>query len=144
MPSGTVQLLSSGRDASDSWFLDASASGDDAFFVTRERLVGWDTDSAYDLYDARVGGGLPRAAAPPAPSCDGDACRGVGHAAPPVGERSASARVRQWREAVGAGGAAEPRSQSELQTRIREEESPRAGSAACGGRGRARAQRRRR
>ncbi len=83
VPSGTVHLLSSGRSDADSWFLDASASGDDAFFLTRERLVGWDVDSAYDLYDARVGGGFPDPPAAPAP-CAGDACRGPAHATPPV------------------------------------------------------------
>jgi hypothetical protein len=81
VPSGTLHLISSGRDAADSWFLDASASGDDVFFLTRERLVGWDVDQSYDLYDARVGGGFPDPPAAPAP-CAGDACRGVGHAAP--------------------------------------------------------------
>jgi hypothetical protein len=82
VPSGALRLLSSGRDPADSWFLDASASGDDAFFVTRERLVGWDVDRAYDLYDARVGGGFPEPPAP-APACSGDACRGQAHAGPP-------------------------------------------------------------
>lgn len=82
VPSGTVRLLSSGRDPADSWFLDASATGDDVFFVTRERLVGWDVDRAYDLYDARVGGGFPEPPAPP-PACDGDACRGAVSAVPP-------------------------------------------------------------
>ncbi|MGN6189506.1 MAG: hypothetical protein ACTHOE_11440 [Conexibacter sp.] len=81
VPSGTLRLLSSGHDPADSWFLDASANGDDAYFVTREQLVGWDVDRAYDLYDARVGGGFPEPPAAP-PSCDGDACRGAGHAAP--------------------------------------------------------------
>ena len=82
VPSGTVRLLSSGRDPADSWFLDASASGDDAYFVTREQLVGWDVDRAYDLYDARVGGGFPEPPVPP-PACGGDACRGEAHAPPP-------------------------------------------------------------
>ncbi|HEX4804680.1 MAG TPA: hypothetical protein VFU94_02160 [Conexibacter sp.] len=81
--SGTVHLLSSGSDDADSWFLDASASGDDAFFSTRQRLVGWDVDSAYDVYDARVGGGFPDPAPPPA-GCTGDACHGVPAAPPPV------------------------------------------------------------
>jgi hypothetical protein len=81
--SGALSLVSSGHDAADSWFLDASANGDDVFFVTRERLVGWDTDSAYDLYDARVGGGFSDPPLPPQP-CAGEACRGLGHAAPPV------------------------------------------------------------
>lgn len=73
---GTVALLSSGTDPSDSWFLDASASGDDAFFVTRERLVGWDVDSAYDVYDARVGGGVPEPPHP-TPSCSANDCQGL-------------------------------------------------------------------
>jgi hypothetical protein len=75
MPSGAVHLISSGTDGSDSYFMDASASGDDAFFVTRERLVGWDTDQAYDLYDARVGGGFPEPMPGPT-ACVGDACHG--------------------------------------------------------------------
>jgi hypothetical protein len=83
VPSGTLRLLSSGRDPADSFFLDANANGDDAYFATRERLVGWDVDRAYDVYDARVGGGF---AEPPAaaPGCSGDACRGEAHAAPPA------------------------------------------------------------
>lgn len=76
----SVHLLSSGQDASDSFFLDASRSGDDAFFVTRQRLVGWDRDGAYDLYDARVGGGLPD---PSGPVVCTVACRGPASAAPP-------------------------------------------------------------
>jgi hypothetical protein len=82
VPSGALRLLSSGRDPADSWFLDASANGDDAFFVTRERLVGWDVDRAYDLYDARVDGGFPEPPVAP-PGCGGDACRGAAHAPPP-------------------------------------------------------------
>lgn len=83
VPSGTVRLLSSGRDSADSWFLDASANGDDAFFVTRERLAGWDTDASYDLYDARAGGGFPD---PPADGggCAGAGCHGLGQAPPPA------------------------------------------------------------
>jgi hypothetical protein len=77
----TPRLLSSGTDPSHSYFLDAGGDGRDAFFVTRERLVGWDRDGAYDLYDARVGGGFPEP--PPAPSvCSGDACQGTGNLPP--------------------------------------------------------------
>ncbi len=78
---GQVHLISTGRDTNGSYFLDASPSGDDVFFTTRESLVGWDTDNAYDLYDARVGGGFPEP--PPVPVCAGDACQG-GLDAPPV------------------------------------------------------------
>jgi hypothetical protein len=67
-----IHLLSSGRSDQPSFFLDASADGHDVFFTTFERLVGWDTDDANDLYDARVGGGFP---APTRPvECEGDAC----------------------------------------------------------------------
>jgi DNA-binding beta-propeller fold protein YncE len=49
-----VGLLSSGTSAHESAFLDASESGDDAFFTTAERLVATDQDTNYDVYDARV------------------------------------------------------------------------------------------
>ena len=75
--SGRVRLLSSGRSSAPSYFIDASPNGDDVFIVTRERLVGWDVDESYDLYDARVGGGFPE---PPAssPPCSADACLPAG------------------------------------------------------------------
>ena len=87
--SGTVHLLSSGTSSDDSYFMDASASGSDAFFVTRQQLTGWDDDQSIDLYDARIGGGLPE---PPvtAAACEGDACRGAG-SAPAGGAVSGSA-----------------------------------------------------
>jgi len=69
-----VHLISTGTDPSNSFFLDASADGRDVFFTTRERLVGWDVDSATDLYDARVGGRFPEPVAPL--SCSGDPCQG--------------------------------------------------------------------
>jgi hypothetical protein len=72
--SGSVHLISSGVDPSDSYFMDASASGDDAFFLTRSRFVGSDTDSNYDLYDARIAGGFSEPPPPLAP-CAGDACQ---------------------------------------------------------------------
>jgi hypothetical protein len=71
----SVHLISSGTSSSDAYFLDASPDGKDAFFLTRDRLVGWDTDDSYDLYDARIGGGFPEPVAP-APQCSADACRG--------------------------------------------------------------------
>lgn len=74
METDTVQLLSAGKGREGSYFMDASASGNDAFFVTRDRLVGWDVDGNYDLYDARVGGGLPEPQAPPPPCRPGE-CR---------------------------------------------------------------------
>lgn len=70
----TQHLISSGKDPVDSYFLEASADGHDAYFITREQLSGWDVDDAYDLYDARVEGGFPEPPPPP-PSCQGDACQ---------------------------------------------------------------------
>ncbi len=72
--SGEPHLLSSGHSKYDSWFANASENGDDAFIVTRERLSGHDVDNAKDIYDARVGGGLPEPSPAP-PACEGDACQ---------------------------------------------------------------------
>ncbi len=70
---GCVSLISSGRAANDSMFVDSTPSGDDAFFITRERLLLRDKDSQLDLYDARVNGGLFE---PQPPICNGEACAG--------------------------------------------------------------------
>jgi hypothetical protein len=80
----SAQLLSSGKSTSPSYFMDVSANGADAFFTTRERLVGWDRDDAYDVYDARIGGGFPEPVPPPAP-CSGDTCQGQIPLAPGLG-----------------------------------------------------------
>jgi hypothetical protein len=71
---GRRHLLSSGEDPSPSYFMDASSDGRNAFILTRQRLSGWDVDSSYDLYDARVNGGFPEPPLPPT-SCIGDACQ---------------------------------------------------------------------
>lgn len=80
---GRVHLLSSGSSPAPSYFIDATASGDDVFVITRERLVGWDVDDSYDVYDARVGGGFPEPSRP-APPCTGDACLSGASTAPAV------------------------------------------------------------
>jgi hypothetical protein len=69
---GCVSLLSSGRNAGGSAFADASADGQDAFFLTTASLVKED-NGATDLYDARVGGGFAEAIPPIA--CEGDSCQ---------------------------------------------------------------------
>ena len=71
---GEAHLLSTGHSPSDSWFASASPSGDDAIIVTFEQLSGHDVDNAKDMYDARVGGGLPEPSPAPA-RCEGDACQ---------------------------------------------------------------------
>jgi hypothetical protein len=79
---GELRLISPGRGTSDSEFLDASASGNDVFFTTREQLVGIDRDNQVDLYDARVGGGIPAQNPPPASPCEGEGCQGAFSGAP--------------------------------------------------------------
>ena len=66
---GRAALISSGSGSEDASFVDASANGDDVFFITGQQLVGQDTDQSADLYDAR------------APHTPGET---VGFAAPPV------------------------------------------------------------
>jgi hypothetical protein len=75
--SGCLYLISSGSGASNSYFADASASGNDVFFETATSLVGQDEDSYEDLYDARVGGGFASQDKPVvAPACTSlEGCR---------------------------------------------------------------------
>jgi hypothetical protein len=70
---GAVRLISGPEPGGEAFFLDASASGDDVFFATRERLAAGETDELLDVYDARVDGGLP-VPNPPA-SCEADTCQ---------------------------------------------------------------------
>jgi hypothetical protein len=76
---GCVSLISRGTSSDDSTFADASASGQDVFFLTRQQLVAQDTDEALDLYDARESGGFP---APPSTACSGTGCQGIPPAQP--------------------------------------------------------------
>jgi hypothetical protein len=70
---GCVSLISSGTATEESVFLDASASGDDAFFLSSARLSALDTDDELDVYDARVGGVVVEPSPPS--ECTGQACR---------------------------------------------------------------------
>ncbi len=77
---GCLYLISSGESDASSYFSDASADGNDVFFLTSQSLVRQDTDQLYDVYDARVDGGIPaQNQAPPTP-CEGEACRAPGSA----------------------------------------------------------------
>ncbi len=77
---GCVTLISSGTSQQESAFLDASESGDDAFFITAAQLASQDSDNSLDVYDARVCG-TPAAQAclpikpPPPGECSGEECR---------------------------------------------------------------------
>jgi hypothetical protein len=60
---GCVFLISTGKDPTDSQFVDADAGGNSVFFTTSQSLLSSDPDLV-DVYDARVGGGF---AIPPEP-----------------------------------------------------------------------------
>jgi hypothetical protein len=86
---GCIGLISSGTDSNPSVILDASESGDDLFFLTFASLSATDTDSAVDVYDAKVGG--IEAVVEGATDCQGEACR-TSPAAPPDEGAPSSAR----------------------------------------------------
>ncbi len=70
-----ARLISGGTGTSASTFQEASESGNDVFFRSRQPLVPQDTEpEARVIYDARVNGGIPYLA--PAPACmNAEACR---------------------------------------------------------------------
>jgi hypothetical protein len=83
---GCVYLISSGKSPFPSFFGDASEDGSSAFFFTRQGLVGQDKDELQDVYDARIGGGLPaQNPAPPNPCESAEACHGPASPAPVEG-----------------------------------------------------------
>ena len=80
---GRVSLISTGKGSDPATFVEASASGDDVFFVTRQRLTASDQDDLVDLYDARDGDAVPDEAPPTAkPACEGEACQPLPTASP--------------------------------------------------------------
>ena len=78
---GHVYLISPGSANDEAVFADASESGNDVFFTTRQQLVSADQDQIVDLYDARVNGrpepGLP-------PPCQGEVCHEPAVLPPPL------------------------------------------------------------
>jgi hypothetical protein len=71
---GCIFPISDVAGSSESFFMDASASGDDVFIATGDQLTSSDTDSREDVYDVRVGGGFPVSV--PAPVCvNADSCK---------------------------------------------------------------------
>ncbi len=69
-------MISSGTSPSESNFEGASESGNDVFFLSRQRLLPQDDtgEEARVIYDARVDGGFP-ATATPSSCATADACR---------------------------------------------------------------------
>jgi WD40-like Beta Propeller Repeat len=72
---GCVSLISSGSGNEEAGFLDASATGEDVFFLTPAQLNEPDEDQELDVYDARVNG-VP-ARLPSKPECLGEACQAL-------------------------------------------------------------------
>lgn len=72
---GQLHLISSGTSRFESLYIDASESGNDVYFLTRQSLVPQDTqEGAHKIYDARIDGGFAPMASPPA-CTTADACR---------------------------------------------------------------------
>jgi hypothetical protein len=72
---GCIDLISSGQSPADSRFVEADPSGQNVFIATGSSLLPQDP-GGFDIYDARVNGGLPIPGGIP-PSCEGEACQGV-------------------------------------------------------------------
>jgi hypothetical protein len=101
---GCLYLISTGQSLQESYFGDASATGNDVFFFTRQRLATQDLDDNEDLYDARVNGGIPAQNPAPAtsPCADESGCRGAASNATPTFAAAASTAF------YGAGNLGEP------------------------------------
>ncbi|HTQ68216.1 MAG TPA: hypothetical protein VMI13_05945 [Solirubrobacteraceae bacterium] len=67
---GCLALLSTGTDPFPTYFEGASADAHDAYITTHAALVPQDQDGLNDIYDVRVGGGLPPT--PQSPSCSAE------------------------------------------------------------------------
>lgn len=96
--SGRASLISSGFGNYPAMVGDASANGEDVFFLTRQRLVGADRDNNVDLYDARVGGGQLEVVG--RPGCVPENCQ------PPPGAPSPASAPGSLGVAAGGNGAA--------------------------------------
>ena len=62
-----VSLVSSGTSSHESAFLEATPDGSEVFFITAAQLLPQDTDTAFDIYDARVCTALSPCLTPPTP-----------------------------------------------------------------------------
>lgn len=82
---GCLYLLSSGAaEAEPSYFADADEEGENIFIFTYQRLVAQDKDQLVDVYDARVGGGIPAQEAVPSVPCENEqGCLPQAAGAPP-------------------------------------------------------------
>ncbi len=72
---GCVRLISAGTGTADSNFVTMDPSGQNVFFTTRDQLALKDRDDLYDLYDARVEGGIGAETEISRAECQGEACQ---------------------------------------------------------------------
>jgi hypothetical protein len=107
---GKVRLISPGDAPFPAHYGDISANGRDVFFTTAQGLVGRDSDDSIDIYDARIGGGLPIQSPPPPKVCLRDDCKATPNAGPelPFGgseaiNGSANVKPRKAHERCGKG-----------------------------------------
>ena len=98
---GHVYAISNVAGGFESFFMDASASGDDVFFATSDQLLPQDRSDNVVVWDARIDGGFP--APPAAPSCDNaDSCK------PPVSLQPAAFGAPASASFSGSGNATPP------------------------------------
>ncbi len=75
---GCVALISAGSSGKESAFLEATPDGSNVFFITAAQLLPQDTDTAFDIYDARECSQQSPCLSPPAQASSGcgtaDAC----------------------------------------------------------------------
>jgi hypothetical protein len=113
---GEVSLLSPGNSGNSAFFTGNSADGRDVFFWTEQRISPGEIDDADgDVYDARIGGGLPDPpAAPVLCAALAGACQGggagpvvapVAKTVSPVSDGDATTEGRRVTLSVGAVGA---------------------------------------
>jgi hypothetical protein len=79
---GQVSMITSGRSNRASGLSGVTPDGNNVIIQTFDRLVPQDTDSEIDIYDVRVGGGIPAPPAPP-PPCDDSSCHTAGSQSTP-------------------------------------------------------------
>ena len=80
---GHVYLISDGHDESTLHggpgviLLGSDRGGENVFFETSDSLIGPDTDTQQDIYDARADGGIPTLSTLSPLACEAEGCRGL-------------------------------------------------------------------
>jgi DNA-binding beta-propeller fold protein YncE len=92
-PAGCLFLISTGTGTLETFFIDASPSGNDVFIREYQKLVPRDAqDGAPSLYDVRVDGGFPEPSSPP-PCTTAESCRPSPQPQPSIAASPATATL---------------------------------------------------